>query len=128
MTLSIPNNPERWRSKAEEAWAIAAEMRDAHTKAIMVGIAQSYEKIAKLGRRTCAVSFDKVLRGLPPPWSMENIGAAFVIKDASGQKLVYLYYCEDEPGSRSTTNMLTKDEARRIAATIAKLPELLRQL
>jgi hypothetical protein len=36
------------------------------------------------------------------------------MKDASGQKLAYVYF-ENEPGRRSTAKLPTKDEARRIA-------------
>ena len=44
------------------------------------------------------------------------------MKDANGQKLGYVYF-EEEAGRRSAAKLLTKDEARRIAANVAKLPE-----
>jgi hypothetical protein len=36
-------------------------------------------------------------RRFPPPWSVEELEACFVVRDHSGQKLAYVYY-EDEPG------------------------------
>jgi hypothetical protein len=47
MTLPTKDDAEYWHKRAEEARAIAVQMKNAHTKAVMLGIAQDYEKLAQ---------------------------------------------------------------------------------
>ena len=64
-------------------------------------------------------------RRFPPPWTLDEANdACFIVRDHNGQALAYVYF-EDEPGRRSAAHLLSKDEARRIAPNIAKLPVLI---
>jgi hypothetical protein len=63
---------------------------------------------------------------LPPAWDIEEHNhSCYIVRDGNRQALVYVYL-ESEPGRRTAACLLTRDEARRIAANIAKLPALLR--
>jgi hypothetical protein len=36
----------------------------------------------------------------PPPWSVEELHACFVVRDHNGQQLAYVYF-EEEPGRQT---------------------------
>ena len=64
-------------------------------------------------------------RRFPPPWTIEEMNnACFIVRDKNGQQLGYFYF-EVKPGRRTAANLLTRDEARRLAVNFARLPELL---
>jgi hypothetical protein len=50
-------------------------------------------------------------RRFPPPWQAEPIPRGYVVRDANGQALGYLY-SRDNPTEALQAKMLTKDEAR----------------
>jgi hypothetical protein len=65
-------------------------------------------------------------RRFPPPWSIDESEACFVVTDQAGQKLAYFYF-ENEPGRRSVAKLLTRDETFLLAVNFAKLPMVPRQ-
>ena len=64
-------------------------------------------------------------RRFPAPWTVEELEAAFVVRDRNGRQLTQVYY-ENGQGPRSPAKPLSRDEAQQIATNVAKLPELLR--
>jgi hypothetical protein len=63
-------------------------------------------------------------RRFPAPWRADKIPGGYVVRDANGQALTYIYSRESEAEAMQA-KVLTKDEARRIAVNIARLPGLL---
>ena len=64
-------------------------------------------------------------RRFPPPWRAEETPGGYVVRDASGQALAHVF-ARSTMAEAMQAKVLTQDEARRIAANIAKLPDLLR--
>lgn len=63
-------------------------------------------------------------RRFPPPWRHERIPGGWIVRDGTGRALAYVYGDDGPQGASS--DKLTVDEGRRIAAQIARLPELLK--
>ena len=59
-----------------------------------------------------------------PPWRADKVPGGYVVRDANGQATAFVYSRDNEDEARQA-KVLTKDEARRIAINITRLPELL---
>jgi hypothetical protein len=58
------------------------------------------------------------------PWRADPMPGGYVVRDFNGQALAYIYSRDNEAEARQA-KVLTKDDARRIAINMARLPELL---
>ena len=65
------------------------------------------------------------VRRFPAPWYADKIPGGYVVRDAKGQALAYVY-ARATMAEATQAKTLTTDEARRIAANIVRLPALLR--
>ncbi len=63
-------------------------------------------------------------RRFPAPWRVERTPGGYRVLDASGQSICNIYGEDRRKGVADTS--LSVNEARRIAAGIRRLPELLR--
>ena len=53
-------------------------------------------------------------RRFPPPWTVEETDACYIVRDHNGQSLAYVYFEEEPgPGRRSAAHLLTRDEVPR---------------
>jgi hypothetical protein len=57
-------------------------------------------------------------RRFPPPWRADKIPGGYVVRDANGQSIAYVYSRATEAEAMQA-KVLTADEARRIAVKMA---------
>ncbi|WP_336492543.1 hypothetical protein [Methylobacterium nigriterrae] len=62
-------------------------------------------------------------RRFSAPWRIIELEEAFRIEDAASAPLAYVYFSDDTE-RRAVTGYMSREEAQRIAANIAALPDL----
>jgi hypothetical protein len=60
----------------------------------------------------------------PTPWTVKENEQSWAVCDANGFALAYVFFL-GRPVVGTNPDSLTRDQARRIAANIARLPEFL---
>jgi hypothetical protein len=62
-------------------------------------------------------------RRFPLPWVVCHNDDSYWVEDATGQKFAFTYFRDSPIVGTDTSVRVTRDEARRIATNIAKLPD-----
>jgi hypothetical protein len=70
---------------------------------------------------------DATIRSFPAPWTVVEPHEAFRIEDANGFPVAYVYFAADRE-RQTVMGRMSKDEARRIAISIAAIPDLRAEL
>jgi hypothetical protein len=65
-------------------------------------------------------------RRYPPPWKIEEHEESYIVTDAMGQRLAFVYF-EDEPTRQSSMKRIGKDDAWQLARAITRVPMLLQR-
>jgi hypothetical protein len=65
-------------------------------------------------------------RRYPPPWKIEEATESYIVTDARGQRLAFIYF-EDEPQRQSVMKRISRDDAWQLARAITRIPALLQR-
>ena len=91
---------------------------------VVMAAVDGVRRLARSNGRAPTVSM--VQRPLPGLWTVEEYrDISDLARDASNFVVAYVDFA-NEPGRRATAGLMTKDEARKVAAGIAKSPDLVR--
>jgi len=63
-------------------------------------------------------------RRYPPPWKIEESAESYVVTDATGQRLAFIYF-ENEPQRQAIMKRISRDDAWQLARAITRIPALL---
>ncbi len=102
------------------------QKRTAHIKVYIADHLQNYVQMWRrgVGNAHAASSHARTHAPFPAPWYADKMPGGYGVRDANPLALVYIYGRANEAEARQA-KVLTKDEARRIAVNIARLPALL---
>jgi hypothetical protein len=64
------------------------------------------------------------MRRFPSPWRAEKIAGGFIVRDATGRAVARVYGQDSPIEVVGVPRALTLDEARQMALSIARLPEV----
>ena len=76
MATSFINDPEHWRSRAEEARTLADQMSDESSKQTMLRIAADYDKLAERAALRARRASAEPPKGSSPAGGAERLGSS----------------------------------------------------